>query len=222
MSKSDHIVLTFEYCFQLEVPVASYTRYLYDKGDYESINEKLLDEDWTVLFQDLSISAMWEVFHSKLLYLMDKCIPSVNFSSAKARSYPLWLNKEVLRVVKSKHKAWNKYLFTRKKSDYDAYSKIRNHSTSMVRKARQLFETNLASNIKNNPKKFWNYVNQTTKVKPGVSMLEREDGTVVEYDVDIAKSLNDYFCSVFTRDDLDNIYPPYHLESLVSPFQTYK
>ena len=68
---------------------------------------------WTVLFQDLSISAMWEVFHSKLLYLMDKCIASVNFSSAKPRSYPLWLNKEVLRVIKLKHKAWNKYLFTR-------------------------------------------------------------------------------------------------------------
>ena len=82
MGKSDHIVLTFEYCFQLEVPVASYTQYLYDKGDYESINEELLDEDWTVLFQDLSISAMWELFHSELLYLMDKCIPSVNFSSA--------------------------------------------------------------------------------------------------------------------------------------------
>ena len=136
---------------------------------------------------------------------MDKYIPSVNFSSAKARSYPLWLNKEVLRVIKLKHKAWNKYLFTRQKSDYDAYSKIRNHSTSMVRKARQLFETNLASNIKTNPNKFWSYVNQITKVKPGFSMLEREDGTVIANDVDIAKSLNNYFCSVFTRENLDNI-----------------
>ena len=88
-------------------------------------------------------------------------------------------------------------MFTRQKSDYDAYSKIRNHSTSMVRKARQLYETNLASNIKTNPKKFWS---QTTKVKPGVSMLEKEDGTAIENDVDIAKSLNDYFCSVFTRE----------------------
>ena len=36
-------------------------------------------------------------------------------------------------------------------------------------------------------------------------MLEREDGTVIENDVDIAKSLNDYFCSVFTRENLDNM-----------------
>ena len=36
-------------------------------------------------------------------------------------------------------------------------------------------------------------------------MLEREDGTVVENDVDIAKSLHDYFCSVFRRENLDII-----------------
>ena len=36
-------------------------------------------------------------------------------------------------------------------------------------------------------------------------MLEREDGTVIENDVDIAKSLNDYFFSVFTRENLDDI-----------------
>ena len=103
LGKSDHIVLTFDYCCQLEVPVATYTHYLYDKGDYESMimNDELLNEDWTVLFQDLNISAMWVVLHSKLLYLMDKCIPSVNFSSAKVRSY----NKEILRVIKIKHKA---------------------------------------------------------------------------------------------------------------------
>ena len=49
LGKSDHIVLTFDYCCQLEVPVASYiiiaTQYLYDKGDYESMNEELLNED---------------------------------------------------------------------------------------------------------------------------------------------------------------------------------
>ena len=40
-------------------------------------------------------------------------------------------------------------------------------------------------------------------------MLEWEDGTVIENDADIAKSLlmiNDYFCSVFTRENLDSSY----------------
>ena len=35
--------------------------------------------------------------------------------------------------------------------------------------------------------------------------LSSEDGSVIENDVDVAKSLNDYFCSVFTRENLDSI-----------------
>ena len=147
---------------------------------------------------------------------MDKYILSINFSSTKVRSHPLWLNKEVLGVIKLKHKAWNKYLFTRQKSDFYAYSKIRNHSTFMVRKARLLIEVNLATNVKANPKKFWSYVNQTIKVKPGVPTLEREDGTVIEKDADIAEALNDYFCSVFTRKNLDSIPSLPHRTSGIS------
>ena len=58
---------------------------------------------------------------------MDKYIPSVNFSSAKVSTYSSWLNKEVLRVIKLQHKAWNKYLFTHlldKSLIMNAYSKI--------------------------------------------------------------------------------------------------
>ena len=70
---------------------------------------------------------------------------------------------------------------------------------------------------------FWSYVNQTAKVKPGVSMLERKDGTVIENDVGIAKNTQLLFCSVL-QEKISMIYsyPPYHLEFLVSPFQTYK
>jgi len=43
---------------------------------------------------------------------------------------------------------------TRQLSDFLAYSKIRNYSTFAVRKAKRLFEADLAVNIKANPKRF--------------------------------------------------------------------
>ena len=54
-------------------------------------------------------------------------------------------------------------------------------------------------------------------------MLERKDGTVIENDVGIAKNTQLLFCSVL-QEKISMIYsyPPYHLEFLVSPFQTYK
>ena len=63
-------MLTFECCCQINFPVANFTRYLCDKGDYESMGEELLNTDWNSLFQDLNIFAsyMWEVFYSKILF----------------------------------------------------------------------------------------------------------------------------------------------------------
>ena len=57
LGKSHHVVLTFDYCYQLNVPIATYTRYLYDKDEYESLCEELLSTDWKALFQDLNVSA---------------------------------------------------------------------------------------------------------------------------------------------------------------------
>ena len=140
-------------------------------------------------------------------------MPSVKFSSTKVT---VWLNREVLKVIRSKHRAWKMYLATRQKSDL-AYSKIRNHCTLIVRKARFLFEQ-LMLNL--TPRSF-GAINQTTKVKPGVSILQRDDGTITENDNDIAKLLNDYFCSVFTRENLENIpvLPPKNFDSPLTNIQ---
>ena len=126
-----------------------------NKGEYESLYEELLSTDWKALFQDLNVSATWDLFHSKLI---DKYVPSVKFSSTKVKSCPMWLNREVLKFIRSKHRAWNMCLATRRKSDFVAYSKIRNHCTLTVRKARFLFGANLATNVKPNLKKFWSYI----------------------------------------------------------------
>ena len=42
-----------------------------------------------------------------------------------------------------------------------------NYVTEVVRKVKYSFENDLALNIRSDPKKFWNYVNRSTKVKQG-------------------------------------------------------
>jgi len=43
-----------------------------------------------------------------------------------------------------------------------------------------------------------------TKVKPCIGMLERKDGTTTNNDTEIATILNDYICTVFTREDSES------------------
>jgi len=52
--------------------------------------------------------------------------------------------------------------------------------------------------------------NQTAKVKPGIGMLETEDGTTTKNGSEITTILNDYFCTVFARENLEHL-PPDHI-----------
>ena len=86
--------------------------------------------------------------------------------------------------------------------------KLRNEATKGVRSAKRLFEKRLAEEIKDNPKSFWSYVRSKTKVKTGISDLDKEDGTRTKNDEEKANVLNDFFASVFTREDLSHVPEP--------------
>ena len=47
-----------------------------------------------------------------------------------------------------------------------------------------------------------------TKVKTGISDLDKEDGTRTKNDEEKANVLNDFFASVFTREDLSHVPEP--------------
>ena len=78
-------------------------------------------------------------------------------------------------------------------------------ASSEVREAKLSFERKMAENIKYDKKSFFAYVRSKSKSKVGVSKLMTDDGTVLEEDAMVAREFNEYFCSVFSREDLSNI-----------------
>ena len=67
------------------------------------------------------------------------------------------------------------------------------------------YETLLANGIKDNPKAFWHYVNSKLKTKVSVGSLHLDNGNVAVTDQDKADTLNIYFSSVFTKENLTSI-----------------
>ena len=59
LGKSDHVVLNFKYTCYSSIPVVNYNRYLFHKGDYESMAENLSNKVWYMLFKDLNTIEMW-------------------------------------------------------------------------------------------------------------------------------------------------------------------
>ena len=74
----------------------------------------------------------------------------------------------------------------------------------LTRKSVRDLERSISENTKNNPKKFWKYVNQKRKIKSPVASLYRtkdkdKDG-LVDRDFDKAKTLVNQFTSVFSQE----------------------
>ena len=59
--------------------------------------------------------------------------------------------------------------------------------------------------MRNNPKSFWRYVNSKTKTRKTISDLEKDDGKLTTSDQEKAGVLNNFFSSVFTIEDLEDV-----------------
>jgi phosphoenolpyruvate synthase/pyruvate phosphate dikinase len=81
---------------------------------------------------------------------------------------------------------------------------------SLTRKALKNKEIEIAKDVKNNPKKFWQYTKSKTKTRIGISdlIMNNENGveTLTNSDKDKANTLSDFSSIVFTTETTDN-YP---------------
>jgi hypothetical protein len=74
--------------------------------------------------------------------------------------------------------------------------------------AQRNFENRLAQNIKTNSKSFYAYIRNKQRTKEKVGPLKNSEGKLIIEDEDRATLLNNYFGSVFTKEDLNNIPEP--------------
>lgn len=203
VGKSDHDVLSFQLYIAQE-KVMEEVKYNYDlkKGDYQVLRNIVKDYDWSVL-SELSVNDAWCCIKTVLQEGMEKSIPKVKKSSKK-NTKPRWMDKKSVRQIKKKYNLYKRYLRTKSGQDYQKYIEARNMCTKALKRTRKEYEKQIASESKVNPKKFWKYVQERMKTNTGISTLKKADGTYVVDDLGKAEILNDYFSSVFTREDVSD------------------
>ena len=131
----------------------------------------------------------------------------------------IYMNKEAIRLKNDKRRFWKRYLSTKTKYDKDQYKLYKNHLRAMTRDLRHGFEHTLALNIKKKPKSFWRYAKSRLKTKQCIPPLVGRDGTKAPTAQEKADTLNDFFVSVFTKENKTSIPVPQNQrigESLVT------
>ena len=98
-------------------------------------------------------------------------------------------------------------LFFSRKSSFDD-NMLNNVSRAIIENSKRSYEQKLAFNIKHDTKSFYAYVRSKQKVQDKVGPLEDSDGNIITEGFLMAENLNEYFSSVFTREDISALPVP--------------
>ncbi|KAI8493269.1 hypothetical protein Bbelb_292730 [Branchiostoma belcheri] len=202
IGQSDHIRLQFKVKVYAERNGNTKPRPNLYRGDYASMAADLSGIDWDTRLKNKSFDEAYSDFIDVLQASIDSHVPLSNEKTSKKN---LYTTQEVKRLSKKKRANWDRYTITGDEMDYARYTATRNDLRKLTRRLRYEFESNLARDIKQNPKSFWKYVNSRLKTKTTIGDLKMADGTMTSSKKEKADTLNQYFCSVFTEEDTEHM-----------------
>ena len=135
-------------------------------------------------------------------------IPVCKPRSRKQR-LPWMKGSKMKKQRKEKWRMWTKFKNSGLPRDYDAYKFERNRLNNLIRESKLKYERGLITDMKDNPNLYHGHCRRTLKTKQGVSNVIDGNGKLTETDMETATALNEYYQSVFTRDDPNSLPPPF-------------
>ena len=202
---SDHNVIEFELVVSKIITDNPVNGFNYHKANYKDIIASAITKKWENI-NSVSSDDIWLSIKSDMIQLRNEFVPKSN----KRKKFKCkWVTKTVRKCRRAKIRAWNKYISSGKKLVlYNSYKKKLNKSVNANRNAKKQFETKLANNVKNDSKSFFAYVRSNERNKVKVGPLKDNLGNIITDNKVTADIFNDYFASVFTREDTNNIPVP--------------
>jgi hypothetical protein len=104
-----------------------------------------------------------------------------------------------------KKKAWRRGKEDRTTKSRSEYEEIAKRVKKRILGVKRKLERELANEDKGNGRKFRNYIKQRTRSRDPVGPLITKNGTTITEDKDLAEELNNYFSSIFTKEDKENL-----------------
>ena len=194
-----HHVLTFNYSINsISENMLTKEDFNFNAGDYVNMNKYFSEINWSKEFFNLDADQCYNRFLEIYNYACERFIPV--FKSKSKRKRAIWMNNELMKLIKLKREMWFKCLNCRFQSIdiVNDYKKIRTLVKEKVKIAVRDYEKDLVLNVKENPKRFYSYINKKIKVKDYIKALIDSSGNVTSDSKCIANILNNYFSSVFT------------------------
>ena len=198
---SDHNIIRFSVSLPLtrrRIPVTQ-------KLDFRRANFNGLRQYISRLepMQCEAANTLWSMFKEKFMEGQSEFIPLRQASNASVQ--PKWFTREIGIAIRARKQAYQKWTRSKLQRDKNAYIHLCRRVKGLVRKAKREEELRVANLCKENPKEFFGYVNSHKPIKHQIGPLEDSQGVVHVADMDMANILNDYFVSVYTRENSNDV-----------------
>ena len=145
---------------------------------------------------------MWKVFHSELIKLQNKHIPS---KLMRSKQQLPWVSDSIKKGIRKKHKAHTHARKSMKTADWQKFKIVKRDLQKRIRQAYWDYVNDIVSREDDSVHKgFWNYIKRFKKDSVGISML-KHNGHVAISPEDKVEALNAQFSSVFTDEDTTSI-----------------
>lgn len=189
-----HIQLIFENCVNVNVNFTSSESFNFKKGDYDALNEFLDNINWD-RYKTGSLNVFIDQFYKIMNSAIEQFIPR---SPIVLSAREPWFNHRLSGLKNRKSKAHKKYKLDPSIVNYEIFSALRSQFKLLNRFLYNLYIVEIESNIRNNPKCFWSYVDSKRKCRGVPSQMSFNSLTVSD-----PQRITDTFAAFF-----ENVYAP--------------
>jgi len=203
LGKSDHSIIMLEFLCKSETVDKRGEVRNWKRADWDGIKRGLSDEVWPTAEDETTTEEAWRKLRCKLDELIDENVPKVKLRTRISG----WMTRDILREIRRKRRLWKKAKDGSAEDKY-LYSEAEKKTRNMIRNAKRKEEKKLSVEKEKNSKPFYNYIKKRTKARTPIGPLKGDDGRNITDPEEMADTINEFFVSVFTREDTTEIPTP--------------
>ncbi len=204
-SNSDHRAITFIINFTNNKSIESKEKVPdYRQANFPKLKLILNQNDWSsVLTSTSTIHTQWKSFTDVYLKAVQECVPMKNRRPSHVK--PKWWNKDIADCLRAKKEAHNKLKFSGDNEVRTRFVELRRTAKRLIKHSKRSTELHVANQSKTNPKEFYSFIRQKRVNTSSIGPLIDENGESYNDDEQLSNILNNFFASVFTTGEPNNI-----------------
>lgn len=204
LNDSDHNSITFNLKIQSSIQSNNSVIPDFSRANFDLLRAEILEISHNIMESQDNVLEIFDYFKANFHSIENNCIPR-KIKRSNINCAPKWFNREIKNLLIDRNRAFKLKKRDPSENNMRNYYSLRRQVKRAIRSAKRNLEIDIAANSKTNPKRFYSYVNSRKPLRENIGPIKDPNGNLTNDAGSIATILNNFFSSVFTEENLDDI-----------------